>query len=263
MKLRIQKYLSETNICSRREAERWLAEGRIQINGVIVTTPGTMIEPGVDQIVVESSRQPNTIKRTIAFHKPKGIVSNLPVNGEKEITDLLPKEYNGLHTIGRLDKESEGLILLTNDGVLAKQALSTQHLREYIVTVAGEFTQGMADRLEDGMLILGEKTRPTHIRILDRNRFLICLDEGKNRQIRRMVAKVGLVVVRLKRVKYGHIMLGHLDSGRYRSLTPEELDGFFHAPTRKGTSSPKASRSPNGYNSGKKKPWRSEKNNRR
>jgi len=224
--LRIQKYLSELNICSRREAERWLLEGRIRINGEVVTQLGTMIDPDRDQLSIDAPEKAAPIRRYIAFHKPAGIVSNLPTAGERDIRSLLPKEYASVSTIGRLDKDSEGVILLTDDGVFAKQALNSQHEREYVVTVSGHFSGGMAERLEEGVQIFGEKTRRTKIEILDSNRFIIHMNEGKNRQIRRMITKVGLSVIRLIRTKYGPIRLGHLEPGRYRELAPYEIEAI-------------------------------------
>ena len=224
--IRIQKYLSELDMCSRREAERWLIAGRIRINGKIVTELGTMIDPDRDQLSIETPEKATPVYKYIAFHKPVGIVSNLPTKGERDIRNLLPAEYSKLHTIGRLDKDSEGLILLTDDGVFAKHALAAQHEREYVVTVSGEFTGGMAERIEEGVTIFGKKTKRSMIEMLESNRFIIRMNEGKNRQIRRMITKLGLAVIRLIRVRYGQIPLSHLEPGHYRNLAQYEIDGI-------------------------------------
>lgn len=225
--IRIQKYLSERNICSRREAERWLVAGRIRINGNVVTELGTLIDPAKDQVSIDAAPTEHAQYRYIAFHKPVGIVSNLPGDSEQQITDLLPPSHSHLNTIGRLDKDSEGLILLTDDGVFAKHALASRHDREYVVTVSGEFTLGMARRIEEGVMLFGQKTRKSRIEILDPHRFLIRMNEGKNRQIRRMVTKLGLSVIRLIRVRYGAIRLGHIEPGRYRDLAHYEIDAII------------------------------------
>jgi len=212
------------NICSRREAERWLSAGRIRVNGEIVDVMGTTIDPDLDRVTIDGPKEGlATTYHYIAFNKPFGIVSNLPVGNEQEIRDFLPPSLSGLSTIGRLDKDSEGLILLTDDGVFAKLALGQTHEREYEVIVDGEFNQGMARRLEEGMIILGEYTLPVRIKHLGPDHFLMKMREGKNRQIRRMVAKVGLNVLKLVRRRYGTIVLDDIPPGKFRHLTPGEI----------------------------------------
>ncbi len=219
--LRIQKYMASQDWCSRREAERLIEAGCVYLNGRPVTEMGMMIDPLVDR--VEIRRRQSTALQYIAFHKPVGIVSNLPQGNEIEIVALLPPHLAHLSTIGRLDKESEGLILLSDDGVFAKHALSHHHAREYHVTVDIPFTGGMAQRLEGGVMVLGQRTAPVSIQRLDDYSFLIRMREGKNRQIRRMVQKVGASVVRLMRLQYGIINLGDLAPGEFRCLTPGEV----------------------------------------
>lgn len=217
--MRIQKYLSQQNILSRRKAEEYLKKGWITVNGVVVTELGTMVDPEKDHVaLVPEALKTRNSNITIAFHKPVGIVSNCPEPGQKQITDLLPKELQHLHTIGRLDKDSEGLILLTNDGVLAKKLLSTEHVREYSVRVDKPITQDQVERLEKGIRMSGSYTLPCEIEILAPLHFIIRLREGKNRQIRRMAEAVGLRVIYLKRFSYGDIKLGDLKKGEYRVI---------------------------------------------
>lgn len=163
---------------------------------------------------------------TIVFHKPVGIVSNCPEPGQKQITDLLPKQFSNLHTVGRLDRDSEGLILLTNDGVLAKKLLSHEHIREYSVRVDKPITDEMLDRLQNGVKVLGEYTLPCEVDVLTPLHFIIRLREGKNRQIRRMAEAVGLRVLYLKRFSYGDIKLGDLKKGEYRLVSLEEKESL-------------------------------------
>ena len=184
---------------------------------------GTQLDPDKDIITfTEDANKHKTTFITLLFHKPIGIVSNCPEPGQKQITDLLPKEYATLNTIGRLDKDSEGLILLTNDGVLAKKLLNHEHPREYSVRVNNPVTDEMIHRLETGVMILGRTTNPASITMLTDYTFTMRVNEGRNRQIRRMAEEVGLKVIRLKRFRYGPITLGDLKKGEYRLLTDEE-----------------------------------------
>jgi len=233
--MRIQKYLSLKNILSRRKAEEYLQKGWIKVNGEVVTELGTKIDPDRDIItLVDEARvhQKNTV--TIVFYKPVGIVSNCPEPGQQQITDLLPKQFAELHTIGRLDKDSEGLILLTDDGVLAKNLLSHEHVREYSVRVDKPVTQDMIERLESGVMVDGRWTLPTTITMLTPLTFIIRLNEGRNRQIRRMAEDVGLCVLHLKRFRFGPIVLGDLNKGECRLLTPQERQDLFFSTQEKG-----------------------------
>ncbi len=222
--MRLQKFLSEQGICSRRKGETYILEGKVKVNGITVTELGVKIDP--DRDIVELDPSISTTKHTyIAFFKPRGIVTNCPVDGEQDIRSLLPKNLAHVHSIGRLDKDSEGLILLTDDGIFAKKLLDPNHPfpKDYLVWVNATFTQEMADKLEDGITIFGRKTKPCQIKILDECYFKIILNEGKNRQIRRMVQEVDRFVVRLKRVCYGPIRLDKLPRGEFRHLTSHEI----------------------------------------
>lgn len=225
--IRIQKYLSSQNLLSRRETEAYLQKGWIQVNGQVVTTLGTRIDPDRDVVTLLPEGQKALESYTyMAFFKPVGIVSNCPAKGETQISDLLPEVYAHLSTIGRLDKDSEGLILLTDDGLFAKAALASRHEREYLVRVNGVLTPTMITRLEGGVLVLGEETLPVKITRMDDQCFLMTMREGKNRQIRRMLQKVGLRVVRLKRLRFGNVKLGALKKGDFRPLTQSEKASF-------------------------------------
>jgi len=229
MKLRIQKYLSQQNILSRRKAEEYILRGWISVNGEVVTEMGVQIDPEVDKVtfseVIEKIQNKYIV---LAFNKPRGILTNCAAEGEKEIVDLLPHKYKHLSSIGRLDKESEGLILLTDNGVFAKKILnaSSPHEREYEVTIDREFTAEMHAQCEKGVDIDGYITQPCKIIKLDSRLFKIILKEGKNRQIRRMLWALGARVTNLKRIRFGSITLGKLAPGKYIELTPEQLKEF-------------------------------------
>ena len=220
-KVRIQKYLSQQGVLSRRQAEAYLQKGWISVNGEVVTELGTKIDPKVDVVTLhDDAQKAREDMCTIAFHKPRGVVTNCPQEGETEIRDLLPQSYQHLHAIGRLDKDSEGLILMTSDGVFAKQCLDPKkgHEREYEVWVSKLFSDSMKEEMETGLYILGKQTLPTQIQIVGSRRFLMVMREGKNRQIRRMVQQVGNGVVRLKRIRFGSVLLGGLASGSFRRI---------------------------------------------
>ena len=229
MKLRIQKYLSQQNILSRRKAEEYILRGWISVNGEVITEMGVQIDPEVDKVtfseVIEKIQNKYIV---LAFNKPRGILTNCALEEEKEIVDLLPNKFKHLSSIGRLDKESEGLILLTDNGIFAKKILnsSTPHEREYEVTIDREFTAEMQAQCEKGVDIDGYITQPCKIIKLESRLFKIILKEGKNRQIRRMLWALGARVTNLKRIRFGAITLGKLAPGKYIELTPEQLKEF-------------------------------------
>ncbi|MEK9657600.1 MAG: pseudouridine synthase [bacterium] len=214
--MRIQKYLSQQGRLSRREAERYMREGWVKVNGVVVTVLGSQIDPVVDCVTLHAPAE-KTNTCLLAFHKPVGIVSHSPQNDEKEIKDLLPENYHSLSPIGRLDKASSGLILLTDDGVLARKLLQgdTPHTRRYIVTTSSELTSGQQRKCEKGLVLFGQKTKPVSIKRVGDKCYEWTMIEGKNRQIRRMIQKVGSSVLGLKRVSFGPYVLGDLGVGAY------------------------------------------------
>lgn len=230
MKIRIQKYLSQQGILSRRKAELYLQKGWISVNGVPVTELGTQIDPEVDVVtldpVVSDIRK---AYQYIAFHKPKGVVTNCPLPGEQEILDLLPAGLQYLSSVGRLDKESEGLILLTDDGVFANACLnaSPPHTRIYEVATHRTLLPDEKDQLENGLMLMGKKTLPLTVTQFQAHRFYMTMGQGKNRQIRKMLQSLGLVVRKLIRLEFAHIKLGELRPGEYRHLSDSEIAQFL------------------------------------
>ncbi|MFC1771106.1 pseudouridine synthase [Candidatus Margulisiibacteriota bacterium] len=219
--IRIQKYLSEQGLLSRRKAEEYLKKGWIKINGKVVTELGTKIDPQKDKIELDDNIE--KIRKSyiyLAFNKPRGVVTNCPKEGEKEIKDLLPKKYQHLSAIGRLDKDSEGLILLTDDGIFAKSILNAKepHQREYLVWINKELTEDMKKQLENGVYFLGKKTLPATIEIISPRHFKMTLVEGRNRQIRRMLKTVNAKVVKLMRIKFGKFVLSDLHKGDFEII---------------------------------------------
>ena len=230
MEVRIQKYLSEQGRLSRRETEKYMKKGWVLVNGVAVTTPGTKIDPQKD--IVTFSQDLENEKATllyIAFHKPRGIITNCPNAEEREIKDLLPDTLKSVSAIGRLDKDSEGLILLSNDGIFAKRCLQSHppHKRKYEVWIDGNLTPTQKQKIERGMTLFGKRTQPLDLKMITPNHFYMEMVEGKNRQIRRMLQKVGQQVIRLRRLSFGPIQLSSLAPGRWCALSDSDIQHFL------------------------------------
>lgn len=224
--VRIQKYLSEINLCSRREAERWLSEGRIKINGVVVTEPGTTIHPGVDDLSIEEPSKAKPVYSYICVYKPAGVVTNLPVKGEKELRDLLPKSLSGLRPIGLLDKYSEGVVLMTDDRHFSAAVLDAQNQREYVVFLKNEITSDVESKLEAELMPPGSRVQRSDYEWRDEMELVIRMNDGKNRQMHKLLSRVGIPVVGLIRTRYGSVSLAKLSVGGYRALTPAEMSGL-------------------------------------
>jgi len=222
--VRLQKFLSSAGYCSRRRGEVYIQEGKIKVNGVIVTELGTKVDPEKDSIEADGrllSRKPPPLY--IALNKPKGYVTSCEQKKEKLVVDLIDIPER-IYPVGRLDKDSTGLLLLTNDGEIHHRLLhpSFDHEKEYDVTVAKSISDHALKTMADGMVIMGEKTRPAVVRRLSKKHFRIKLKEGKNRQIRRMVKKMENHVIRLKRISFANIRLGNLAEGAWRHLSEKE-----------------------------------------
>jgi pseudouridine synthase len=222
--VRLQKFLSSAGYCSRRRGEVYIQEGKIKVNGVIVTELGTKVDPVKDSIEANGhllSRKPPPLY--IALNKPKGYVTSCEQKNEKLVVDLIDIS-DRIYPIGRLDKDSTGLLLLTNDGEIHHRLLhpSFDHEKEYDVTVAKNIPDSALTTMADGMVIMGEKTRPAVVRRLSKKRFRIKLKEGKNRQIRRMVKKLENQVIQLKRIRFANVRLGDLTEGAWRHLSEKE-----------------------------------------
>ncbi|HKT34683.1 MAG TPA: pseudouridine synthase [Nitrospira sp.] len=220
--IRINKFFTEHGICSRREADRLIESGRVTINNV-VAKHGDQV--GHEDVVAKDGQAIpwGQARVYIKYHKPVGVTttseSHVPRNIIREIGH--PER---IFPIGRLDKDSSGLILLTNDGDIVNQILRVEfgHEREYEVTVDRPLDQAVLDRLSAGVVILGSKTRPCRVERLGARRFRIVLTEGRNRQIRRMCQAVGYRVLTLHRVRIMHITLAGLPSGTWKPLSSPE-----------------------------------------
>lgn len=224
MNIRIEKYLSEQGIMSRREAKKYLLEGLIKINGKI-PQPGDKIDPAVDSIEYSSKIQKNLDKKiTVAVYKPRGVVSSKDTDRGKNIFDSFP-QFANLNTVGRLDKESEGLILLSNDGMVTKAITGKDHRieKEYLITVRENYLPWMAKKMSQGMKLDDGWTLPAKAIRVDEHTFKINLHEGRKHQIRRMANACKLTVTSLKRIRINTIHIGGMLPGNFKKLSNEEL----------------------------------------
>jgi len=224
--MRLQKYLSSAGVCSRRKGEALIVAGRVAVNGNTVVELGAKIDPGHDRVDVDGlAVKPAAKLLYIALNKPKGYVTSCEHPGQKVVVDLVDIAER-VYPVGRLDKDSIGLLLLTNDGRVHHRLAhpSFDHEKEYDVTVARPISDGALNKMSRGLPLMGSRTRPARVSRLSARRFRIVLQEGKNRQIRRMVRKVGNEVSRLQRIRFAGIELGHLPPGKWRFLTSEERE---------------------------------------
>lgn len=257
MQIRLQKAMAQAGVASRRASEKLIEQGRVQVNGRVVTEMGTRVDPEHDAIAVDG--QPITARlrmRYMMLHKPAGYLSVLRDDrGRPALIDLVP-EAEGLHPVGRLDLDSEGLVLLTNDGALTQQLTHPryEHNKEYHVLVSGQVKRAMLRTLKEGVELEDGKTAPAQVDRLDDSplrttsrgqtwlRFI--LHQGRKRQIRRMCRAVGLAVQRLIRIRIGPLELGDLAPGAYRALTRAEVRALQASvePFRQQESRPKDGR---------------------
>ena len=225
--MRINKYISESGITSRRGADKWINEGRVTINGAVAEL-GSQVETGDD---VRVDGKPIKVEQEnvyIALNKPVGITSTTERHIKGNIVDFVNHPLRIFH-IGRLDKDSDGLILLTNDGDIVNEILRAEnkHEKEYIVTVDRPITQAFLNKMASGVEILDTVTLPCKVTQQSKYVFKIILTQGLNRQIRRMCSALGYEVHGLRRTRIMNIHLGNLSIGQWRDLTPAELDQLF------------------------------------
>ena len=230
MSERIAKAMARAGLCSRREAERWIAEGRVSVNGRVLETPAVTVSE-TDAIAVDgkpiAAAEPTRLWR---YHKPKGLItSHRDPQGRPTVFERLPKELPRVVSVGRLDLNSEGLLLLTNDGELARhlEHPSTGWTRRYRVRAHGAVDPDRLKRLADGVVVDGVRYGPVDARlesVKGANAWLAFgLKEGKNREIRKLCAHLGLDVTRLIRIAYGPFQLGELDRGEVAVVPPRQL----------------------------------------
>ncbi len=230
--MRLNKYISETGVCSRRQADQWIEQGRVTINGAAATL-GTQVEEG-DRVEVDGRPvQPQAAGVYIALNKPVGITCTTERHVEGNIIDYIGHPQR-IFPIGRLDKDSEGLILLTNNGDIVNELLRVEnrHEKEYVVTVDRPITDEFLEGMARGVRILGVTTQPCRVRKIGQLPFAIILTQGLNRQIRRMCAAFDYQVRRLQRVRIVNIDLRGIKVGQWRELSMDELRGLLPQRTK-------------------------------
>lgn len=246
---RLSKLMAERGLCSRREADVWIERGWVKVDGEIVRTLGTRVETNCLISVSSEARQSQSKLATVVLHKPIGYVSGQAEDGHlpasvlfsadnhwKEDTAgrrFMPREHVGLAPAGRLDIDSTGLLILTQDGRIARALIGedSQVEKEYLVRVEGHIQDGGLQRLRHGLSLDGQALKPAIVRWQNDDQLSFVLREGRKRQIRRMCEMVGLQVVGLKRVRIGPVLLGALPLGQWRYLSEQET---FAAPKRSG-----------------------------
>ena len=242
--LRLQAFMARGGVASRRASEKLIEAGRVRVNGRVVTEMGSRVVPGRDRIQVDGREIHLSPPVWIAFHKPSGYVTTRKdPQGRRTIYDLLPREHRELFHVGRLDRASYGLLLLTNEGKLANRLLHPRYglTREYLARVAGTPNEDTLERLVRGVKLEDGVAQAIEVQGLGRvdedvSRVRIVLQEGRNREVRRMMEAVGHPVRRLVRKRFGPIRLGNLARGAWRRLSADEIESL-----RAATTSPPAS----------------------
>ena len=237
---RLSKRMGELGLCSRREADRWITNGWVKVNGVVVDTLGVRVSPDARIEIDAAAREHQSGQVTILLHKPVGYVSGQAEDGYEPAIVLIrpenrwtsdpsplqfrPEHLRGLAPAGRLDIDSTGLLVLTQDGRVAKQLIGEDSTveKEYLVRVEGELTPDGMKRLQYGLTLDGVKLKPALVSWQNEHQLRFVLRQGRKRQIRRMCELVGLFVTGLKRVRSGQVPLGGLPVGKWRYLRPDE-----------------------------------------
>jgi 23S rRNA pseudouridine2605 synthase len=232
--VRLQKFLAEAGIASRRAAEGIILEGRVSVNGHTISELGKKIDPVHDHVVLDGKGIKARRKIYLALNKPKGLVcSRKDEEGRPTIYDLLPKEWGHLHSVGRLDFNSEGLLFLTNDGELSLRITHPRYgiRKKYVAMVDGRVDDTMLKILERGVFSEGEKLRAEKARLISagssQSVVELELSEGKYREVRRMFETQGRTVKKLARIQIGKIKLGELKTGKWRTLTESEIKSLL------------------------------------
>lgn len=228
--VRLQKFLAEAGVASRRASEQFIIDGRVAVNGAPVRLLGSKVDPAHDKVTVDGKPVRTHKKLYLVLHKPKGCVcSKQDEHHRPTVYDLLPKEWQMVNSVGRLDYASEGLLFLTNDGDFALHLTHPRYgvRKRYLVTVEGKVDAEMLGRFTSGIFVDGEKLKAERGWIISANKsesvVELELAEGKNREVRRLFESQNLLVRRLIRTQVGKIKLAELKVGKWRTLTPTEI----------------------------------------
>ena len=228
--MRIQKFLSRAGAASRRKAEAMVLDGRVRVNGTVVTELGTKVDPTLDRVEVDGTPIRLSEARWVRFHKPAGVLCTAKdTHGRRTIYDLLPREHSSLRYVGRLDLDTEGLLLLTNDGDIANRLQHPRYKveREYEVSVRGVLSKKDLARLRVGVVLDDGLARPVRIEVAapveEYGKLTLVMTEGRKREVRRLMYAVGYPVVTLRRIRFGPVKLGKLPSGKWETLSSHDV----------------------------------------
>ena len=232
--VRINRFLASCGIASRRAADQLVLDGRVMVNGTVITTPGIMVNPSRDEVIVDGERfaQPEARKVYILLNKPRNVITtNSDEKNREMVLDFIDVKER-VFPVGRLDRKTTGVILLTNDGTLAHKLMhpSSNVKKEYIAVLNEKFTPNLLQQLTGGMRLkdTGEKVSPCRAKILDDGmQVLLSIHEGKNHQVRRMFETLGFEVKRLERVAYAGLQAGELRRGEWRYLSRNEVQELY------------------------------------
>jgi 23S rRNA pseudouridine2605 synthase len=234
MLVRLQKFLAEAGVCSRRAGEKFMQDGRVAVNGQVVSELGAKVDPLHDKVTVDGAPVKPKRKLYVALHKPASYVcSRHDPHGRQTVNQLLPLEWKNLVTVGRLDYATEGLIFLTNDGEFALKMTHPRYgiRKKYLVVIEGKIEPGATLRAVQGLYHEGQKLKAESARILrtSKSSTLVELElaEGKNREARRLFEAQGYTIIHLKRIQIGPIKLGELPRGKWRALTGVEIKSLL------------------------------------
>jgi 23S rRNA pseudouridine2605 synthase len=232
--VRLQKFLADGGVASRRAGEQIILDGRVAVNGRAVRVLGTKIDPIHDRVTVDGTPVKARRKLYIAINKPAGyLCSRKDPLQRPTVGDLLPKEWTNLYSVGRLDRDTEGLLFLTNDGVFCLRLTHPRYgvRKKYVATVEGRVEPGLLGHLKQGVVDEGEKLKAEQARLLSANNshsvVEVELAEGKFREVRRLFEAQGLKVTHLRRTQIGRIKLGDLPAGKWRTLTEPEIKSLL------------------------------------
>ncbi len=234
--VRLQKFLADAGVASRRAGERMIQDGRVSVNGRTVRELGTRVDPLHDQVLVDGQKIRAKRKIYLALNKPPGLVcSRQDEFGRPTIYDLLPKEWRHLHSVGRLDYNSEGLLFLTNDGQFSLRLTHPRYgvCKNYVATIEGRVEPEMLRQFIQGVFYQGEKFKAERARLVSTGQAQSVVElelaEGKYREVRRLFESQGRTVKRLQRIQIGPIKLGQLRQGKWRTLTEPEIKSLLSA----------------------------------
>lgn len=234
---RLSKALSAAGVASRRAAEELIFSGRVQVNGQTIIVPQTLVSWDADEIRVDGELVKGEEKKTsYILNKPKNVLCTNVRPGKKTIVlDLFPDKQERLFTVGRLDRDTTGLLIVTNDGTLAHQIIhpSANIEKEYLVKTTYEITAEHLEKLSEGARVDDKWVRPISVRKVRKGTFSICVREGKKHEVRIIAERANLTVLELKRIRIGGLVLGNLGEGEYRPLTENDKRVLFEKSSRK------------------------------